>query len=86
MSSSSSARSEAYDLQEVDPSNNHLVSGSDYDMYISEDGLTHRAWYYEQGDEADNSSDEEDEVQDSDHGPFSDGERSGDDDYSYDSD
>ena len=84
-SSSSSTRSEGHDLQEADPSNNHLVSGSDYDMYISEDGLTHRGWYYEQGDEAPNSSDEEGEVQDFDHGPFSEDEHSGDDDYLYDS-
>jgi hypothetical protein len=69
-------------IHNPDPSNNHLVSGSDYDIYISEDGLTHRAWY-EQENELENSSDEEEG--DFDHGLFSEGEI-GEDSNLYDSD
>jgi hypothetical protein len=72
------------DLHNPDPSNNHLVSGSDYDIYISEDGLTHRGWY-EQENELENSSDEEEGAQDFDHSLFSEGEI-GEDPYLYDSD
>lgn len=85
-SSSCSPQSQDHhdNLQNPDPSNNHLVSGSDYDIYISEDGLTHRAWY-EQENELENSSDEEEGAQDFDHGLFSEGEI-GEDLYLYDSD
>ena len=54
--SSSSHWSDNIELAKDDPSNNHFVSGSEYDVYISEDGLMHRSWY-EQADDADNSSD-----------------------------
>lgn len=42
-----------------DSSDNHLVSGSEHDVYMSENGLTHQAWY-EETDEAGSSSDEDD--------------------------
>jgi len=82
---SSSHCSDDIELAEVDPSNNHLVSGSEYDVHLSEDGLTHRAWY-EQADEADNSSDEDDMGQDFDVALLSDEENGQDDLDSYDSD
>jgi len=44
-------------LDEVDPSNDHLVSGSGYSMHISEGRLLHEAWYDEN--QENNSSDEE---------------------------
>jgi hypothetical protein len=88
-SSSSSSLSSSHfsdDIEEDDPSNNHLVSGSEYDVHISEDGLTHRAWY-EQEDEEGNSSDESDsEGKDFDVPLFSDEENGQDDQDSYDSD
>lgn len=68
-----------------DHSINHLVSGSDYDVYISEDGLTHKAWY-EQENEQENSTDKKEGAhwQDFDQGLFSDDE-SGEDNYPYNS-
>ena len=87
-SSSSNHWSDDFELSEDDkddPSNNHLVSGSEYDVHISKDGLMHRAWY-EQADEADNSSDEDDEGQDFDDTLYSNEENREDDDDSYDSD
>jgi len=84
--SSSSTSSPLFDdieLAEDNPSNDHLISGSEYDVYISDDGLTHRAWY-EQADDADNSSDEDGESQDFDVTLFSD--EGEDDEDSYDSD
>ena len=44
-------------LNEIDPSNNHLVSGSSYSMHISEGRLLHQTWYDEN--QENNSSDEE---------------------------
>ena len=44
-------------LDEIDPSNNHLVSGSSYSMHISEGRLLHQTWYDEN--QENNSSDEE---------------------------
>ncbi|PPQ87647.1 hypothetical protein CVT25_011485 [Psilocybe cyanescens] len=81
-SSSSGAQSDNGDSHEVDRSNDHLVSGSEYDFYISEDGLTHKAWHA-QLDEEDNSSEDEDEQ---DSVLFSDNEIAGEDGGSYDSD
>ena len=83
-SSSSFPQSESqdHDQDNLDHSNNHLVSGSDFDVYISEDGLTHRVWYEN---ELENSTDEEEGAQDFDQGLFSEGE-SGEDNYQYNSD
>lgn len=54
-----SSHAESQDsLDEADPSNNHLVSGSSYSMRISEGKLTHENWYEENQEY--NSSDEED--------------------------
>lgn len=83
--SSTSHWSDDVELTEDDPSNNHLVSGSEYDVHLSEDGLTHRTWY-EQADEADNSSDEDDAGQNFDVALFSDDENGQDTHNSYDSD
>ena len=56
--SSSQSQSQLEDgLDEVDPSNDHLVSGSSYSMRISDGRLIHENWYEENEDY--NSSDEE---------------------------
>jgi hypothetical protein len=81
-SSSSSAQSQE-SLDEDDPSNNHLVSGSDYSMHISEGRLIHKAWYDESWE--DNLSDEEEEVYDFDSNLASQGENGGEDSGLYDS-
>jgi len=83
-SGTSSAQSHAQEsLDEADPSDNHLVSGSDYSIFISENKLMHEAWYEEE-----HSSDEEDDGDEEDMHEFnkfsiSDNENSGDE---YDSD
>lgn len=86
-SAQSSDWSDDVELTEDDPSNNHLVSGSEYDVHLSEDGLTHQTWY-EQADGADNSSDEDDSDvgQKFDVALFSDDENGQDIHNSYDSD
>ncbi|EDR00803.1 uncharacterized protein LACBIDRAFT_333858 [Laccaria bicolor S238N-H82] len=58
-SSTPSSSTETENEDTEDPSNNHLVSSSDYDVYLSSDQLTHKAWYEQEG--KDNSSDEEDD-------------------------
>lgn len=61
---SSSAKSEDGDNEE-DPSNNQLVSGSDYDIYLSDDQLMHDTWHEQLEDyreDGDNSSDEDDDA------------------------
>ncbi|KAF8969042.1 hypothetical protein BDZ97DRAFT_1902760 [Flammula alnicola] len=81
--SSSGARSQE-GLDEADPSNDHLVSGSDYSMCISENRLTHEAWYNEN--RHDNSSDEEDEAHEFDGGLVAEGENGSEDNDLYNSD
>ena len=85
-SSSLSTRSKDCELNEVDPSNDHLASGSSYNIYISEAELTHRAWYAQDDDEGSNSSEEEDREQDYDDGLLSDGSNRDEDDDLYNSD
>ena len=63
---SSRAQYEDGDLNddEDDPSNNQLVSGSDYDIYLSDDKLMHDTWHKQNedyGEDVDNSSDDEDD-------------------------
>ena len=84
-SPSSSHWSNNIELTEDDPSNNHLVSGSEYDVHLSEDGLMHWVWY-KQADEADNSSDEDDAAQNFDVALFSYDDNGQDDHNSYNSD
>jgi hypothetical protein len=60
-------------LDDVDPSNDHLVSGSDYSMCISENRLTHEAWYDENQDD---TSSDEDEAHEYDSGLVTNGEKS----------
>jgi hypothetical protein len=87
---SSSTQSEDDELTEDDPSNNQLVSGSDYDIYLSDNRLMHRddAWHkQEYGDDRDNSSNGDDSAHDDiNHGFFSDGDNSVEDDDLYNSD
>jgi hypothetical protein len=85
-SSPSSTQSKDCKLNEVDPSNDHLFSGSSHNMYISEAGLMHRAWYVQDDEEGSNSSEEEDREQDYDDGVLSDGANSDEDDDLYNSD
>ena len=58
-SSSTPSSAETENENTEDPSNNHLISGSDYDIYLSGDRLMHKAWYEQEG--KDSSSDEEDD-------------------------
>lgn len=58
-SSSTPSCTETENENTEDPSNNHLVSSSDYDVYLSVDRLMHKAWYEQEG--KDSSSDEEDD-------------------------
>ena len=71
--SSASGSTHSEDDSEDDPSNAHLVSGSDHDIYLSDDRLTHEAWFEQECEEdKENSSDEEDSVEDIDCGTLSD--------------
>jgi len=86
-STSSSPQSEDGNMNEDDPSNDQLVSGSDYDVFLSHDRLVHQAWYeQEYGEDQDNSSDEDDRTHNTDHSFSSDGDHSVEDDNVYDSD
>jgi len=74
--SSSSQSTQSEDENEDDPSNTHLVSGSDHDIYLLDNQLTHDTWYNQEcGDNDENSSDDEDAI-DSDCGALSDGNNS----------
>ena len=76
---SSSASTQSEDDNDGDPSDAHLVSGSDYNIYLSDNQLTHETWYeYEHGD---SSGDEDDNVYDKD----SDGDNSDEENDLYDS-
>ena len=80
------ALSEDDELNEEDPSNNQLVSGSDYDIYLSDDRLMHDTWHKqleEYEEDRDNSSDEDDGAHNIN---FSDGDNIVEDDYLYISD
>lgn len=80
------ALSEDDELNEDDPSNNQLVSGSDYDIYLSDDRLMHDTWHKqpeENEEERDNSSDEDDVAHNIN---FSDGDNIVEDDDLYNSD
>ena len=76
-SSSQSTQSEHNDEDHDDPSISHLVSGSDYDVYLSDDRLMHESWYDEHGEEKGNSSNEDDEAEDIDCSYFSDSDNGG---------
>ena len=76
-SSSQSTQSEHNDKDHDDPSISHLVSGSDYDVYLSDDRLMHESWYDEHGEEKGNSSNEDDEAEDIDCSYFSDSDNGG---------
>jgi hypothetical protein len=70
-------------LNDIDPSNSHLVSGSDYSMCISENRVTHEAWYNQN---QDNNSSDEGEANKFDSGFLLNGENSGEYSNLYDSD
>jgi hypothetical protein len=56
----SSTQSHDGNPYKADASNDHLVSGSAHDFYISENELTHKAWHAQEDNE-DHSSEDEDE-------------------------
>ena len=60
--SSSSQSTQSEDENEDDCSNAHLVSGSDHDIYLLDNQLTHDTWYDREDEE--NSSDDDDGVED----------------------
>ena len=74
--SSASQSTQSEDDDEDDPSTTHLVSGSDHDVYLSDDQLMHESWY-EDGEEKGNSSDKDDEAEDIECGSVSDSDNSG---------
>ena len=76
---SASQSTQSKDDDEDDYSTAHLVSGSDHDVYLSDNRLTHESWY-EHGEEKENSSDEDDVGEDIDCGSLSDGDNSVDED------
>ncbi|KAF8809191.1 hypothetical protein BYT27DRAFT_7284261 [Phlegmacium glaucopus] len=84
---SSSTQSEDDEPNEDDPSNNQLVSGSDYDIYLSDDQLMHQAWHeQEYREDRDSSSDEDDGAHNIDHGISSDSDNGVEDNDLYNSD
>ncbi|KAF8159999.1 hypothetical protein B0H34DRAFT_797183 [Crassisporium funariophilum] len=88
LSTSSSYWSDNNEPTEVDPSNDHLVSGSEYNIYMTENRLAHRTWD-EQANEADYSDDGDEENRDFDVALLSDvenGQDAQDNQNSYDSD
>jgi len=72
--SSSSQSTQSEDENEDDPSNTHLVSGSDHDVYLLDNRLTHDTWHNQECGDEENSSDDDDGVEDC--GDLSDGNNS----------
>jgi hypothetical protein len=63
--SSSSQSTQSKDDNEDDPSNTHLVSSSDHDIYLLDNQLTHDTWYnQESGEDEENLGDDDDGIED----------------------